>query len=453
MRYYMSGYLVPWFFQQFRLENGLPLAGGKIFTYVSETSVPKQTYYDIDLEQPCPNPLVLDSAGFAPQYFLEAGEYTFVIKDSLDQIIATRDHVVGAASSNGSTSAEYQIKIDGNDAGPGFIYDKLQNSSTITWDKTSTKIIANASGLAIDSFKVKATSADASPSFLSDKLSSSDTISLSISGDKLKADYIGSNKVQTTSSDTADYLVTKFANSPTVTWANNGSVLSASISTADNGKIKIDSTDTAKYVEDSIKPGSGIVFTQTEDINGKHIYISTTNSTNSGQVKTTVNDSLGYLSSKLVAGTGITLSANNNQIKITSESSPSAALGYVSSILPFTSAIRVTNTAVTAITSIIISAGVWDIQGNVLGYISPVTSSVNTPGINSNIATTVAFVNDGYEGYASHTVVTGSTRSTPLTRRRITVATNTTLYLVSQARFGEFIYCDFWGNITAQQVL
>ncbi len=448
----MSGFLVPWFFQQFRLENGLPLAGGKIFTYVSETSVPKQTYYDIELEQPCPNPLVLDSAGFAPQYFLEAGEYTFVIKDSLDQIIATRDHILGAASSNGTTSAEYQIKIDGDDVGPGYIYDKLQNSDTITWDKTSTKIIANATGLAIDSFKVKATSGDASPSFLSDKLSSSDTIALSISADKLKADYIGSNKVQTTSTDTADYLATKFADSPTVTWSNNGSVLSASISTADNGKVKIDSDDQAKYVEDAIRPGSGIVFTQTEDINGKQIHISTTNATNQGQIKVSSNDSLGYLPSKLVAGNGISLSANDNQIKITSESSPSTSLAYISSIIPFASAITATTPTVVAVTSIVISAGTWDVEGNVLGFLTPVTSSVNVPGINSNIATSVTFVNDGYEGYASHTVVTGATRSTPLTRRRITVATNTTLYLVSQARFGEFVSCIFWGNITAKQV-
>lgn len=448
----MSGFLVPWFFQQFRLENGLPLAGGKIFTYVSETSVPKQTYYDIDLEQPCPNPIILDSAGFAPQYFLEAGEYTFVIKDSLDQIIATRDHVLGAASSNGSTSAEYQIKIDGDDVDPGFIYDKLQNSSTVTWDKTSTKIIANASGLAIDSFKIKATSGDTSPDFLSNKLSSTNTIALSISGDKLKADYIGSNKVQTTSGDTADYLSTKFANSPTVTWSNNGSVLSASISTADNGKVKIDSDDQAKYVEDAIRPGSGIVFTQTEDINGKQIHISTTNATNQGQIKVSSNDSLGYLPTKLVAGSGISLSANDNAVKITADSSPSTQMAYVSSVLPFTSAITVTNTAVTAITSIVISAGTWDVEGNVLGFLTPVTSSINTPGINSNISTTVAFVNDGYEGYASHTVVTGATRSTPLSRRRITVATDTTLYLVSQARFGEFVSCIFWGNLTAQQV-
>lgn len=447
----MAGFLVPWFFQEYSDDSGRVLAGGKIYTYVSETSIPKPVYYDSELSQPTPNPLILDSAGFAPQYFLEQGEYTFVIKDSLDRIIATRDKVLGAASSGGTTSAEYQIKIDGDDIDPGYIYDKLQNSSTIVWDKTNDKIIANASGLAIDSFKVKATSADASPGFVSDKIANTSTISLSVSSDKLHAEYTGPHYSQVSSLDTADYLETKFSNSPTITWTNDGLVLSANVT--NEGKTQVDSSDIPGYISDKIKAGSGIVLSELEDINGKHIYISTTNSTNSGQVKTTVNDSLGYLSSKLVAGTGITLSANNNQIKITSESSPSAALGYVSSILPFTSAIRVTNTAVTAITSIIISAGVWDIQGNVLGYISPVTSSVNTPGINSNIATTVAFVNDGYEGYASHTVVTGSTRSTPLTRRRITVATNTTLYLVSQARFGEFIYCDFWGNITAQQVL
>jgi hypothetical protein len=445
-------FVSPWWFIQLRNDLGLPLAGGKIYTYVSDTSIPKPVYYDSELSQPTTNPLILDSAGNCPQFFMESGSYTFHVTDANDIVIATRNNVLGAASSGGTTSADYQIKIASDDIDPGYIYDKLQNSSTIVWDKTNDKIIANATGIALDSFKVKATSADASPGFLSDKIANTSSISLSVSSDKLHAEYTGPHYSQVSSSDTADYLATKFADSPTVTWTNDGSVLSASISTADNGKVKINSADTAKYVEDSIKPGSGIVFTHTNDINGKQIHISTTNATYSGQVKVSEVDFLGYLPSKLVAGTGISLSANNNQIKITSESSPSASLGYVSSILPFTSAIRVANTAVTAITSITISAGIWDVEGNVLGYISPVTSSVNTPGINSNIATSVAFVNDGYEGYASHTVVTGSTRSTPLTRRRITVATNTTLYLVSQARFGEFIYCDFWGNITAQQV-
>ena len=444
-------FVSPWWFIQLRNDLGLPLAGGKIYTYVSDTSIPKPVYYDSALSQPTPNPLILDSAGYCPQFFMESGSYTFHVTDANNVVIATRNEVLGAASSGGTTSAEYQIKIDSDDVDPGFIYDKLQNSSTIVWDKTNDKIIANASGLAIDSFKVKATSADASPGFVSDKIANTSTISLSVSSDKLHAEYTGPYYSQVSSLDNADYLATKFADSPTVTWTNDGLVLSANVT--NEGKTQVDSTDIPGYISDKIKAGSGIVLSELEDINGKHIYISTTNSANSGQVKTSVNDSLGYLSTKLVAGNGITLSANNNQIKITSESSPSAALGYVSSILPFTSAIRVTNTAVTAITSIIISAGVWDIQGNVLGYISPVTSSVNVPGINSNIATSITFINDGNESYASHTVVTGSTRSTPLTRRRMTVATNTTVYLVSQARFGEFIYCDFWGNITAQQVL
>lgn len=444
------GFLSPFYFQQFRLSNGLPLANGTITTYVSETTIPKRLYYDLALENACPNPLPLDSAGFAPQYFLEGGEYTFIIKDSLGNIIATRDHVVGASSSM-TTSADYQIKIDPDDIDPGYIFDKLQNSTTITWDKTNDKIIANTTGLAIDSFKVKATSADATPGFLSDKITDTSSISLSISADKLQAEYIGEYKVQTTSSDTADYLSTKFANSPTVTWSNNGSVLSASISTADNGKVKIDSEDQAKYVEDSIKAGSGIVLTKTEDGEGKKLHISTSQSLYAGQSKVTSDDTFGYLPSKFVAGPGISISANTNQIKITAQSS-ATSLAYISSALPFTSAVRVTNTGLIALTSISLSAGTWDVEGNILGFISPITSSVNSPGINANINTSVAFVNDGYEVYAYHDRITGATRSAALSRRRYTVAVPTTIYLVTQCRFGEFNYCDFWGNLTAQQV-
>jgi len=442
----MSGYLSPFYFQQFRYSDGRPLSNGTISTYVTETNIPKSLYYDISLQNPCPNPLPLDSAGFAPQYFLESGEYTFVIKDSANQIISTRDHVLGAASSNGSTSAEYLIKVDGDDVDPGFIYSKLQNSSTVIWDKTDNKIIANVTGSAIDSFKLKTTSSD-SPDYLNTKLSDSSTIALSISSDKLKADYIGPSKVQVSVSDTPGYLSTKFADSPSVTWSSSSSAVSATV--VNDGKVKLDSTDTYEFLEEKIKAGSGIVFTETEDVNGKQIHISTTNATYSGQVKTSVNDSLGYLNTKLVAGSGISLSANDSQIKITAGST---SMAYVSSVLPFTSAVRVTNTSLIALTSISLSAGTWDVEGNILGYISPITSSVNSPGINSNINTSVAFVNDGYEAYAYHDRITGATRSTSLSRRRYVLGATTTLYLVTQCRFGEFNYCDFWGNITAQQV-
>lgn len=440
-------YVSPWWLIQLRNDLGLPLAGGKIYTYVSDTSIPKPVYYDSALTQPTPNPLILDSAGYCPQFFMEAGSYTFHVTDANNVVIATRNEILGAASSGGSTSAEYQIKIDGDDILPGFIYDKLQNSSTIIWDKTDNKIIANVTGNAIDSFKLKSTSADSSPDFIVNKIQNSDSISLSVVDNKLKADYIGSNKVQTSVSDTAGYLNTKFADSPTVTWANDGNVLSASV--VDSGKVKIDSEDTSKYIEDSIKAGSGIVFTQTEDINGKQIHISTTNATSSGQIKTSVNDSLGYLPSKLVAGTGITLSANDNQIKIIAGTD---SLAYISSVLPFTSAVRVSNTGLISVTSISLSAGTWDVEGNILGYISPITSSVNSPGINANINTSVAFVNDGYEAYAYHDRITGATRSSALSRRRYVLGSTTTIYLVAQCRFGEFNYCDFWGNITAKQV-
>lgn len=514
-----------------------PIVGAKLYFFVAGSTVPKVVYNDHLFESVASQPLIADANGIFPEFFVDTGMYKIQMFDSFDNLIATRDYISLNENSSSTSADSYQIKINADDNAPDYIFNKLQDSSTISWTTSDNKLIANATIDNIDSYKVKSTSSD-TPDYLGNKITDSDTIYLSLSGNKIKADYIGpktvgvsytdnypdylfnkfkdsdtviwektegiyeqikanivnadtykvkatsadttpdylTNKIQNTSSislsisgnkliansigpkyvevspfdDNPSYLQEKFVDSSSINWQTDGYTLSA-IAT-NEGKTKIDISDTLGYISDKIKAGSGIVFTSAEDINGKQIRISTTNSTNSGQVKTTVNDTLGYLSTKLVAGSGITLSANNNQIQISTSSAPAAQLAYISSVLPFTSAIRVVNTSVTAITSITISAGTWDVEGNVLGYISPVTSSVTVPGINSNIATSVAFVNDGYEGYASHTITTGATRSTPLTRRRITVGTNTTLYLVSQARFGEFIYCDFWGNITAKQV-
>ena len=110
----MSGYIAPFYLQQFRLPNGLPLAGGSITSYSNQTSIPKALYFDIALQNACPNPLSLDSAGFAPEFYLGEGLYTLVIKDSFGNIIATRDYVAGSVSSVdlaniSATSASYRV--------------------------------------------------------------------------------------------------------------------------------------------------------------------------------------------------------------------------------------------------------------------------------------------------------------------------------------------------------
>ena len=81
--------------QQFFDDNGTPLAGGLIYTYQSGSSTPLATYTDSAGNVANSNPIVLDSAGRAPnEIWMFAGyTYKFVIKTSADVLIQTLDNL------------------------------------------------------------------------------------------------------------------------------------------------------------------------------------------------------------------------------------------------------------------------------------------------------------------------------------------------------------------------
>jgi hypothetical protein len=64
--------------QQFFGVNGAPLASGCIFTYISTTSTPQATYTDYTGTALNPNPIILDSGGFA-NIWLSNVTYRFVL--------------------------------------------------------------------------------------------------------------------------------------------------------------------------------------------------------------------------------------------------------------------------------------------------------------------------------------------------------------------------------------
>jgi hypothetical protein len=64
--------------QQFFGVNGAPLASGCIFTYISTTSTPLATYSDYTGTALNPNPIILDSGGFA-SIWLSNATYRFVL--------------------------------------------------------------------------------------------------------------------------------------------------------------------------------------------------------------------------------------------------------------------------------------------------------------------------------------------------------------------------------------
>lgn len=79
--------------KQCYLDNaGIPLVGGKLYTYAAGTSTPKATYSDSTGLTPLTNPVILDSRGEATIFW--NGAYKVVLKDALDATIWTVDNVL-----------------------------------------------------------------------------------------------------------------------------------------------------------------------------------------------------------------------------------------------------------------------------------------------------------------------------------------------------------------------
>ena len=96
---------------QFFSNNGVPLAGGLLYTYQSGTTTPATTYTSNSGTTPLANPIVLDAAGRVPtgEIWLTDGiNYKFVLKDSTDALIATWDGLSGINSNFIAYSAQQE---------------------------------------------------------------------------------------------------------------------------------------------------------------------------------------------------------------------------------------------------------------------------------------------------------------------------------------------------------
>lgn len=86
---------------QFSDQDGLPLVGGKLYTYLAGTSTPLAVYTDVELTPgfEYPNPIILDAAGTpgGPVY-MQPYSYKFVLTDEDDVQIFSADNIATAAS-------------------------------------------------------------------------------------------------------------------------------------------------------------------------------------------------------------------------------------------------------------------------------------------------------------------------------------------------------------------
>jgi len=79
-------------------ENGLPLAGAKLYIYAAQTTTPLALFSDADLVTPAANPIVISTSGVCPKRYIAPASY---------KIVATR--------ADGSSLPDYS----GDDIDPG----------------------------------------------------------------------------------------------------------------------------------------------------------------------------------------------------------------------------------------------------------------------------------------------------------------------------------------------
>lgn len=116
---------------QFFDPSGVPLAGGKVFTYIAGTTTPLASYSDQSGAFPNSNPVILDSGGFAA-IWLSAASYKIVVQDTngvqqwtvdnviswvdlvSDQTIAGNKTFTGAVIFNAAANFAGTVTVSGN---------------------------------------------------------------------------------------------------------------------------------------------------------------------------------------------------------------------------------------------------------------------------------------------------------------------------------------------------
>lgn len=101
---------------QFTDAAGVPLSGGKVYTYAAGTTTPEATYTDASGATPNPNPVILNSRGEAA-IWLGAASYKFRLTDANDVEIWTVDYI-SAPTSGVSPVLSGNVTIDSDTPGP-----------------------------------------------------------------------------------------------------------------------------------------------------------------------------------------------------------------------------------------------------------------------------------------------------------------------------------------------
>jgi hypothetical protein len=89
---------------QFFGTDGLPLVGGKLYTYAAGTTTPLASYTDHTANTQNTNPVILDSNGEADVWLPESTSYKYILKDADDVTLYTVDYVSVPVTTNSFAS-------------------------------------------------------------------------------------------------------------------------------------------------------------------------------------------------------------------------------------------------------------------------------------------------------------------------------------------------------------
>lgn len=137
---------------QFFTAAGIPLVGGKLFTYASGTTSPLATYTDDTGNTTNTNPIILNSRGEAEVWF-GPSRYSLVLKDADDNLIWTVDGVntIRGAQNQPIVAASGQTVFTVPEYGLGgylmVIVDGLVKEYNLDYTESSTTSITFTTGL------------------------------------------------------------------------------------------------------------------------------------------------------------------------------------------------------------------------------------------------------------------------------------------------------------------
>jgi len=125
---------------------------------------------------------------------------------------------------------------------------------------------------------------------------------------------------------------------------------------------------------------------------------------------------------------------------------------YIQSVIPVGSGVSLTTATPANITSITLSPGDWDVEGNVSVSGTSVTTAAGNNWAGSINTTSATISTDGTEANEIPGVLTTTSvkQSIGISRKRISVTTTTTVYLVAQTVFSAGTMVGY-GNLTARR--